>query len=571
MDFFELSSTPTPSLTPEQIANCKRNLLRIRAKFQSMKNDSLKRTYSTMQQNNKTLDPKAKKPLPQGPKKYFPYWNSVSKEWADKLLLPTNQNSTIQDSTLWNRSLKRLGLDSWFTVIRTIPKKDCVKQSSTSLMNISESSLSLSNSIMNKVLKKIEEREQQRLLELTKNPKKKRKTLKNPRSTKPPAETCCKIRLYPNKNQKQKLSQWFGAVRWTYNECLKAIKHEGVEKNMKALRNRCINDSFINKTPKFGWLKEVHYDVRDEGMRDLFKAYNTCEALKGTQKHYEISYRKKKLLDSESIVIHAKYWKKSIGKTIAHSFLHHIQSSEPLPKDLVYDSRLVWQKPGHYYLCIPKPLSTEPENQGLKTPEEKVVASIDPGVRTFATVYDTTGVVTEWGKGDISRIYRLSLQIDKLVGIIDKEPEHHKRWNKRKALNRLQLRIKNLVTDMHHKFAKWLCENYKVILLPKFDTQSMVRKSTNGIFRKIKSITARQMMTWSHYLFRTRLLDKIKKYKDVKCEIVDEAYTSKTCVNCGHIHEKLGGNRVFSCPQCKIRYGRDHGAAKGILLRFLSI
>ena len=396
--------------------------------------------------------------------------------------------------------------------------------------------------------------------------------MKNKKSTKPPAETCHRIRLYPNFEEKQKLSQWFGAVRWTYNESLKAVKDEGVAKNMKALRDRCLNKSFIKQHSHLAWLENVHFDVRDEGMRDLLKAYNTCESLKGThQKHYEISYRKKKLLDSESIVIHAKHWKKSIGKTRMHSFLHHIQSAEPLPKDLVYDSRLVWQKPGHYYLCVPKPLSIEPENQGLKTPEEKVVASIDPGVRTFATVYDTTGAVTEWGKGDISRIYRLSLQIDKLVGIIDKEPNNHKKWNKRRALNRLRLRVKNLVTDMHHKFAKWLCETYKVILLPKFDTQSMVRKSKHGIFRKINSVTARQMMTWSHYLFRTRLLDKIKKYKDLKCEIVDEAYTSKTCVNCGHIHEKLGGNRVFTCPMCKIRYGRDHGAAKGILLRFLSI
>lgn len=368
------------------------------------------------------------------------------------------------------------------------------------------------------------------------------------------------------------MSQWFGAVRWTYNESLKAVKHEGVARNLKALRARCLNKSFIQQHSHLAWLENVHFDVRDEGMRDLLKAYNTCESLKGThQKNYEISYRKKKLLDSESIVIHAKWWRESVGNSRIHSFLHHIKSSEPLPKDLVYDSRLVWQKPGHYYLCVPKPLSIEPENQGLKTPEEKVVASIDPGVRTFATVYDTTGAVTEWGKGDISRIYRLSLRVDSLVSDIDKEPNHHKRWSKRRAANRLRLRIKNLVTDMHHKFAKWLCETYKVILLPKFDTQSMVKKSKNGIFRKIKSDTARQMMSWSHYLFRTRLLDKIKKYKEVKCEIVDEAFTSKTCVNCGHIHEKLGGNRIFSCPQCKIRYGRDHGAAKGILLRFLSI
>ncbi len=34
------------------------------------------------------------------------------------------------------------------------------------------------------------------------------------------------------------------------------------------------------------------------------------------------------------------------------------------------------------------------------------------------------------------------------------------------------------------------------------------------------------------------------------CEVIicSEAYTSKTCGNCGFLHSKLGGNREYECP-----------------------
>jgi hypothetical protein len=76
-------------------------------------------------------------------------------------------------------------------------------------------------------------------------------------------------------------------------------------------------------------------------------------------------------------------------------------------------THFVRTKHGKYYLCLPLPLSKTPENQGHKEEDEAkkeerhVVASIDPGVRTFATVYDPQGKAADWGRFDIGRIYRL--------------------------------------------------------------------------------------------------------------------------------------------------------------------
>ena len=40
--------------------------------------------------------------------------------------------------------------------------------------------------------------------------------------------------------------------------------------------------------------------------------------------------------------------------------------------------------------------------------------SLDPGVRTFMTGYDPSGIAVEWGKNDIGRVYRLCHAYDKL-------------------------------------------------------------------------------------------------------------------------------------------------------------
>ncbi|KAK9490107.1 hypothetical protein V1508DRAFT_425913, partial [Lipomyces doorenjongii] len=62
--------------------------------------------------------------------------------------------------------------------------------------------------------------------------------------------------------------------------------------------------------------------------------------------------------------------------------------AEPLPHDLKYNTRLVYQRTtGHYYLCVPMPL------QVLEGPSSGRLISLDPGVRTFLTGYTPDGKV----------------------------------------------------------------------------------------------------------------------------------------------------------------------------------
>ena len=132
---------------------------------------------------------------------------------------------------------------------------------------------------------------------------------------------------------------------------------------------------------------------------------------------------------------------------------------------------------------------------------------------------------------------------------------------------RIYKKIRCLVNDCHYKLAKWLCENYRIILLPEFRTQGMVRRGQ----RRIGSKTARAMCTWSHYRFQRHLIHKAREHPWCQVVICTEEYTSKTCGFCGYIHKKLGGSKEFCCPQCKINLDRDINGARNIFLKYLTL
>ena len=210
------------------------------------------------------------------------------------------------------------------------------------------------------------------------------------------------------------------------------------------------------------------------------------------------------------------------------------------------------------------------------------IIAIDPGARTFATGYDAEGGMIEWGAGDDRRLQRLCAHYDdlrkrwKAPGI-----SRARRYKMRRAGARMQLKVRNLVNDAHRRLARWLCENYRVVLLPEFRTSEMVRKwdklkPVGRQKRRINSKTARSMLTWAHHRFRQRLLATAREHPSCKVIICDEVYTTRTCGRCGCTRAAFGG-KTFTCnPEdgrmsCGFVTDRDYNGARNVLLRYLTL
>ena len=130
---------------------------------------------------------------------------------------------------------------------------------------------------------------------------------------------------------------------------VKSKRHRKYQKDLRAL---CLNAKNFNDT-KLKWVLETPYDIRDEAMNDLLKGYSSNFA--ANRKKFKMKLRSKKD-PQQSITILSKHWGKSRGE---YSFLSKIKSAEPLPNKLEYDSRLVMNRLGEYYLCIQGPCRDE--------------------------------------------------------------------------------------------------------------------------------------------------------------------------------------------------------------------
>ena len=372
-----------------------------------------------------------------------------------------------------------------------------------------------------------------------------------------------KLRVFPTPSQKATLVQWIGAARFTYNACLSAIKSGQIGRSKAALRQYALNaDSpLLREHP---WLAETPYDLRDEAMADLLEAYRTNFA--AGRAHFDIKFRSRKD-KSQSLRIRAKHWNRRSGQYASILNVWMLRAERVLPQTIPCDARLIRTRLGRYNVCLPQPLVPRTESQGPPDPERHCTIALDPGVRTFVTGYDPDGRVVEWGRGDIGRICRMCSYYDRLQGkIMVPTTRKRSRYRMRRAGRRIQERIRNLVDEMHRKLALWLCRSYRVILLPKFETQQMVPRAG----RRIRSKTARSMLTWSHFRFRQCLVNKAREFPHCRVILCTEEYTSKTCGACGHLHQRLGGNKIFRCPVCHLVVDRDVNGARNILIKHLS-
>ncbi len=210
---------------------------------------------------------------------------------------------------------------------------------------------------------------------------------------------------------------------------------------------------------------------------------------------------------------------------------------------------------GITYLCIPHEVPRSlSKNQG------KVVA-LDPGVRSFLTLFSENSF--GWlGKYDIGRIQRLCYYLDDLISRSTKV-NARLRYRMRKAANKIRLKIRNLIDELHHKIARFLVDNFDIILLPTFETSQMTVKKG----RKIRAKSVRQMLTLSHYRFKQFL--KHKAFETGKTVLdVNEAYTSKTISWTGEIVHNLGGRKTIKDDN-GIAMDRDLNGGRGIFLRSL--
>lgn len=172
---------------------------------------------------------------------------------------------------------------------------------------------------------------------------------------------------------------------------------------------------------------------------------------------------------------------------------------------------------------------------------------IDIGLKTLI-------VATDGLKIDNTRdsIY-FDKQIEKLQSRGDKlKKNSRKQRYLRKVKRRLYEKKVNKINDFQHKVSRQLSSKYDTIYAEDLSVKNMMENN------KSKSLNKR---------ISNAKFSQLIKFLGYKCNnliLVNPKNTSKTCNNCGHIHDKLSlSDRTVSCI-CYSVYDRDENAAKNI-------
>ena len=331
------------------------------------------------------------------------------------------------------------------------------------------------------------------------------------------------------------IATWLDASRWTYNLTVEILQ-SGIPAAWRHIAGMVMAELKVLK-PEWD---SVPYQVKRTAVRDACRAMSNVKTfnleLKSHQAHgnradepfAQLGYRSRQnpkqscYIPDDAVTEHGVY----------HTILGPLRMAEAIPAGQ-QECRLV-QERGRYWLTVPYPAQCD-----IETPSGDGVVALDPGVRTFLTYFSETDC-GKLGHHAFGRIQRLCHWLDDLISRTAKAPNRRKRRQMRWAQARMRQRITNLVDELHWQLARWLTSNYRIILLPTFETHDMTQRAG----RRIRSKTARMMLTFRHYEFKRRL-----RWKAWQCGAlvldVNEAYSSKTRSWDGAVNTKLGGAKAI--------------------------
>ena len=376
-----------------------------------------------------------------------------------------------------------------------------------------------------------------------------------------------KIRFYP-KNE-EKYFQALSLYRRAYNLTIAKFKdnlfldENGKFKNLRPeIKEQCKKEQEENK-------KIYNSIIVDNAVLSVQKTMKIImKKNKGGKNGYHQARFKSKKGDIHSFAIDRM--PKGLNPVVRA--LGKISLSEKIPKEAINKSCIITYNKGRWYLSVQQIININTEIQG-----DVKICSIDPGIRTFATVYSDKEVIIAGENFAQKKLFPLMKKVDKLISYKSKllnlkfDEEIKPQWYKdrlrylNKNINKLKSKKDDIISDIHNRLAFELVSNYDIIFLPTFETKKMVMKKRN--LRKIRRVTVRQMLDLNHYKFKLKIKWYAKKYGK---HIVDcnESYTSKTRSWDGFIDNSLGSKKIIS--DSNISVDRDINGARGILLKQLS-
>ena len=346
-----------------------------------------------------------------------------------------------------------------------------------------------------------------------------------------------KFRLYPTKEQTEKLELSLEICRRTYNYLLAELD-KGFTK--VELANYLLDLKIVNPE-----MKEVYSKVIQKENDNLFSNLSGLSALKkngnkvgrlrfkgkGWKKTFTFNQSGFKLVDKKLYLskigeIKIKVHREVLGKI----------------KQVIIKREI-----NKWYAII----QTDANIQIIKGDKE---IGLDFGLINFYTDNEGNKVSIP------NNIQQIQNKLKKAHKNLSKKKKGSKR--RLKAINRLQNTYQkqtNMKNDFFHKLSYKLVTNCKVIAIEDLDLKGLMMKTYNAKNYQISS--------WKTFI--TKYLTYKAESAGCKILVVDRFEpTTQKCSNCGSLRKLELSERTYNCSNCGLSLDRDTNSAKNIIKYF---
>jgi putative transposase len=375
-----------------------------------------------------------------------------------------------------------------------------------------------------------------------------------------PLRRAYKFRLYPNKQQEEKLF-------WTLNRC-RELYNAGLQERKEAYKYAGKSISYYEQKRDLPAIKEIrpeYHDVHSQVLQDvLLRLKRTFDdffrrvregqnpgypRFQGRNRFTSFTYPQSGFSLSEKHVTLSK-----IG-TLRVKVHRNVEG--------VTKTCTIKHEAGQWYVIFscevtqPEPLPMSSEDVG-----------IDVGITHFAALSNGEFI-------ESPRHYRKAeKRLKKLQAALSRKKHgSHRRKKAVQKVSKAHRKVRNQRRDFAHKASRKLVNRYQMMVLEELQTKTLVSRPKpkqdeetghylpNGASAKAglnKSITD---AGWGMF---TEILCVKAECAGRVVAFVDPKYTSQMCSNCGTVKMKTLDERWHSC-ECGCELDRDTNAAKNIL------
>lgn len=347
-----------------------------------------------------------------------------------------------------------------------------------------------------------------------------------------------KVRLYPNSQQQEALSQSFGNCRWLWNYCLN-LMNQTYKDTGKGLSGYQIKKQIPELKKEYEWLKLTYSQCLQSVCLNLGVAFNNFFERRSGYPSFKSKHNKQSIQYPQNV--------KRVDNCLRLPMIGDVKAVYHRDINGKFKTVTVSKNcSNHYYAAI---LFDDGKDKPERSADGKAIG-IDLGLSHFA-------VTSDGSKFNNPRFFK---KHERNLKIKQQQLSRKKKGSNNRSKSRVKVaKIHNKITrcreDFQHKLSRRIINENQVICVESLAVANMVKNH--------KLAKAISQVGWG--MFCTMLKYKAEQEGKIYQE-VDRFYpSSKTCNVCLNTVNSLPLDiRFWDCSNCKTHHDRDINAAKNV-------